>query len=116
MEQLRRRITEDRRLKRPIVVDKNSLVILDGHHRYQALKGMGMSRIPAQLVDYKNGEVRVYLRRKELLMKMIKEYVVKKASEGKLFPSKTTRHLIKNRIGIINYPLKFCYDGERRKT
>jgi ParB-like chromosome segregation protein Spo0J len=105
VEQIKQRIIDDSCLKRPIIVAKKSLVILDGHHRYQALKRLGMTRIPVQLVDYNNGEVRVYLRRKELLVELIKEAVLQRAREGRLFPNKTTRHLIKKRAGIINFPI-----------
>ncbi|TSC53684.1 MAG: transcriptional regulator [Microgenomates group bacterium LiPW_16] len=111
VEELRGRIRRDGCLKRPIVVTKNSLVILDGHHRFQALKRMGITKIPAQLVDYKNGEVRVYLRRKELLIQLIKEAILKRVEEGKLFPPKTTRHLIKNRAGVINFSLEKLKNG-----
>jgi len=106
VEQLRRRITEDRRLKRPIIVDKKSLVILDGTNRYHVFQRMGIKKIPVQLVDYSDGEVRVYLRRKELLVELIKEAVLRRGEEGRLFPNKTTRHLIKKRAGIINYSLE----------
>ncbi len=103
--ELAKRIRLDCMLKRPIIVAKKSLVILDGHHRYTALKRMGYKKIPAQLVDYHDGEVRVYLRRKELLIELIKEAVLRRAEEGRLFPNKTTRHLIRKRTGVINYSL-----------
>ena len=106
VEILRRQMMEDGRLKRPIIVDKNSLVILDGHHRFTALKRMGYKKIPVQVVDYNSQDVRVYLRRKELMIELVKEAVLKKVKDGKLFPSKTTRHLIKGRIGKINYSIK----------
>ena len=105
---IRRQLMDDGKLKRPIVVDRDSMVILDGHHRYTALKRMEIKKIPCQMVDYRNGEVRVYLRRKELMEQFIKEAVVRMANSNELFPPKTTRHIIKKRIGLINYPLKIC--------
>lgn len=36
----------------PIVVEKNSYVILEGHHRVNSLKRMGYRKVPAVLVDY----------------------------------------------------------------
>lgn len=96
-------IKSDQRLKRPIIVAKGSYVILDGHHRYEVLKRMNCRRIPAYLVDYAGGEVKVYLRRKDLIGEIIKEAVARRAQEGRPFPSKTTRHLIKNRPGLINF-------------
>ncbi len=36
----------------PIVVEKKSLVILEGHHRVNSLRKMGYRKVPAVLVDY----------------------------------------------------------------
>jgi hypothetical protein len=43
----------------PIIVDKNSLVILDGHHRYYSAKALGIRKIPAILLDYRDERIRV---------------------------------------------------------
>lgn len=37
----------------PIVVDKDSYVILEGHHRVNSLRRMGYRKVPAILVSYK---------------------------------------------------------------
>lgn len=81
-------------VRRPVVVDKDSGVILDGHHRVKALKALGAVKVPVLYVRYKDMGVRVYLRRKELLMDMVKKFVVERAKSHKLFPSKTTRHVV----------------------
>lgn len=100
-------IVSDGCLKRPVVVDRKTLVILDGHHRHKVFKMLGLRKIPVFFVDYLgNNKVRVYLRRKELMVELIKEAVLKRALKGRLFPEKTTRHLIKNRPAKINYSLK----------
>ncbi|HUV46669.1 MAG TPA: ParB N-terminal domain-containing protein [Candidatus Bathyarchaeia archaeon] len=93
-------------LKNPVVVDKETLVLLDGHHRLAALKKIGVKRIPAFLIDYKNSKVKVYLRRKELLTDLIKEAVIRKALINQVFPQKTTRHLLGYRPRNINIKLK----------
>jgi len=81
-------------VRRPVIVDKDSRVILDGHHRVKALKELGAIKVPVLYVRYQDIGIRVYLRRKELLMDMVKQYVVERAKLHKLFPSKTTRHVI----------------------
>ncbi len=43
-----------RGLLHPVVVDKSTYVIIDGHHRVEALKRLGLEKIPALLVDYKS--------------------------------------------------------------
>lgn len=42
----------------PIVVEKNSRVILEGHHRVNSLKRMGYGKVPAILVSYRRIGVR----------------------------------------------------------
>ncbi|AAY80819.1 ParB N-terminal domain-containing protein [Sulfolobus acidocaldarius] len=43
----------------PIIVDKNSMVILDGHHRYYASLSLGLPKIPAIMIDYNSEQVEV---------------------------------------------------------
>lgn len=100
------KIKLDGHLKRPVIAEDTHYVILDGHHRFTALKRMGVRKIPVFLVHYKSDAIRVYLRRKELMKDFIKEVVLKRGAEGILFPPKTTRHLIKNRPNAINCSLK----------
>ncbi len=46
-------------IKRPILVDKNTNVILDGHHRYVFLKRLGMVLAPVYRVDYMSPNIKV---------------------------------------------------------
>lgn len=84
-------------IRRPVVVDKKTNVILDGHHRVEALRTLGAIRVPVMYINYQDMCVRVYMRRKELLMKLIKHFVIEMALSRTLFPYKSTRHLIHNR-------------------
>lgn len=47
------------KLKDPVIVDSNTLVVLDGMHRVAALRELGCRYLPACLVDYQNPNVRV---------------------------------------------------------
>ena len=42
-------IKKDEYIDDPIIVDKNTMIILDGHHRYNALKLLGLSCSPVCL-------------------------------------------------------------------
>ncbi len=98
-------LLRNRCIKNPLVADRKTLVVLDGHHRVNALKKLGASKAPVFLVDYMKESVKVYLRRKNLHMSMIKHAVIGNALRNHLFPIKTTRHVIKNRPRNINVGL-----------
>jgi uncharacterized protein (DUF1015 family) len=59
LKKLTAQIKKDNELKFPLIVDKYSNVVLDGHHRFFALKKLGCKRVPAYLVDYYNPNIKV---------------------------------------------------------
>lgn len=99
------KIKADGFIRNPVVVERKNLVILDGHHRVEVLKRLGAKKVPVFFVDYKDKNVRVYLRRKEFKAENIKEKVIKMGLSNSVFPSKTTRHLIGSRSIKININL-----------
>lgn len=86
-------------VKKAIIVDANSLVVLDGVHRLTALQLLGASRVPAWLVDYSDEDVVVL--GKDRKSKIPKESVVKAAVQGPKFPPKSTRHMVKGKDGAM---------------
>ncbi len=92
-------------IHQPVVVDKKTLVILDGHHRVAVLKKIGIKKVPVILVNYHSKNIQVYLRRKNILMDLIKYTVINKALSSDLLPKKTTRHVINYRPKKINIKL-----------
>ncbi len=104
--EVRRLLRKEGVVRRPVIVDRRSHVILDGHHRVRALRELGAKRVPVCYVQYQSAVVRVYLRKKELLMRLLKQAVLEMARSGRLFPSKTTRHLIQNRPMMKPVPVK----------
>ena len=46
MHELLRQIKHDGLIKSPIIIDKNTMILLDGHHRFNALKSLGMTSSP----------------------------------------------------------------------
>ncbi|MEM2472720.1 MAG: ParB N-terminal domain-containing protein [Sulfolobales archaeon] len=60
-------------LRRPLIIDEKTGVIIDGTHRYEALKSIGVCRVPVVGVDYLSEDevmiaswVRVYVLKKNL--------------------------------------------------
>ena len=80
----------------PIVVTKISgrdrYVILDGHHRFNALKTNSADFVPCIVVDYEDVELGHW--RKEYNA-VTKKDVIRSALTGKKFPKKTTKHTFK---------------------
>ena len=83
---------------RPILVEKHAFVILDGHHRFNVMKRLGFTKIPAVLVDYQGIEVMSW--REDVVV--TKEEVIRRAKEGKLFPPKTSRHIYQAEIEMVD--------------
>ncbi|OGY45821.1 MAG: hypothetical protein A2744_00230 [Candidatus Buchananbacteria bacterium RIFCSPHIGHO2_01_FULL_44_11] len=88
-------ISSNRFFTKPIVVEKEHLIILDGHHRAEALKDLGYRKIPAYLVDYADKKIKVSSRRRGRIIN--KNLIIKRALSGQLYPFRTSRHLILNR-------------------
>ena len=59
VEKLIQSFKEDRYAKHPILVDKETLIVLDGTHRIWAFKHAGYKLIPVCLMNYKNPNIMV---------------------------------------------------------
>lgn len=59
VEKMMERIRNDGYAKHPIIVDKRTLTILDGTHRFAALKELGCKWVPVCLVNYKSHQIRL---------------------------------------------------------
>jgi L-serine kinase (ADP) len=92
LEGLKNEILSDGILKMPICIDKNTCIILDGHHRLQALKRLGCKKIPCVLVDYQSKDISVIPWREG--EKITKETIIDMALSGRKMSSKTSKHMI----------------------
>lgn len=57
VDKMMKRIHNDGYVKHPVIVDKKTLVILDGTHRFVALKRLGCKWVPVCLVNYKSPQI-----------------------------------------------------------
>ncbi|MEM2910894.1 MAG: pyridoxal-phosphate dependent enzyme [Candidatus Bathyarchaeia archaeon] len=94
LKELKNEIASDKILKHPIVADKNTNVIIDGEHRFTALRQLGCRRIPVIYIDYSSPDIEVQAWRKG--ERLTKEDVIKAGLSGKKLPPKTSKHLIRN--------------------
>lgn len=91
---------------KPIIVDRGSMVILDGHHKWTAAKSLGLTRVPAILVDYLNDEgVLVDVWPDCGKESITKTEVLEMGVSGDVFPPKTSRHTLPFKIPSIRIPL-----------
>src|SRR5205809_93634 len=94
LEQLMDQIRKDGYLRRPVLVADGELVILDGHHRVEAIRALGARRIPAYLIDYFSDIVRLSTWPDAEVSVVTKEDVIRRGRTGDLFPPKTSRHTV----------------------
>jgi L-serine kinase (ADP) len=103
------RIREDGRVDEPILVSEQDHVILNGHHRFAALKALGASRAPTWVVDYLDPEI--VLDRWKPGPPLTKEEVLRRGREARPFPPKTTRHRLAEPLPRHPTPLPLLLDG-----
>jgi len=103
LEKLKKQIMKDKVLKKPIVVDRNTKIIIDGHFRFNSLKQLGCSKIPAFLIDYNSPEILVRAWREN--EKITKENVLSSGLNGIKLPPKTSKNMIKigNKLRHISF-------------
>jgi ParB-like chromosome segregation protein Spo0J len=95
----------------PLLVDRQTMVVLDGHHRLEASKELGCRTIPCFGVDYLNDEeVRLESWREDITL--TKQQVIDMGLSDEVFPFKTTRHLYAIPSSIHPTPLDELIDTE----
>lgn len=87
-----------------VVVDRLSGTIIDGHHRFEALRRLGAALVPVHLVDYMDPAITVRCWR-EGEPAPSKQEVVARAAKGLLYPPKTTRHDFVRVLHPVDAPL-----------
>jgi hypothetical protein len=111
LELLKREILKDGVLKYPIIADEKTHVILDGMHRWLALKSLGYASVPVMLVDAFQSEIHVGKRRIDRYIKnsgqdFTVDQVISTGLSGRLMTPRSTRHFFPfSKFQQINYPL-----------
>ena len=101
----------ERGFYKPIIADRSSLVILDGHHKWTAARVLGLAMVPVLLVDYLvDGGVEVDVWPDCGKASITKQEVLDMGISGDLFPPKTSRHSLPFKIPSIGIPLSELSD------
>lgn len=87
-------------LNYPLLVDADSKIVLDGHHRLHALKQIGVKKAPCFHVDYL---VEVVVKGRDCDVSKIEVYAA--ANNEEPMPPRTTKHILPNELTIpaVNY-------------
>ena len=72
-----------------ILICSKSNMIIDGHHRYTALKELGYKKIPVTLINYFSDKI--ITGKNETLLK---KDIISNSQNNNLYDPKTTKHLI----------------------
>lgn len=87
---------------KPLIVDKITGAILDGHHRYAVAATLELKRIPVICVDYLSDEtITVDIWPGSDRETLSKQDVLEMSLSGDLFPPKTSRHTIAEHLPAI---------------
>ena len=72
-----------------IVCCHKSMLIIDGHHRYFALKELGFKKVPVTHIDYSHKSIRT-----GKLNSIDKEQIIKMGRSNELMEPKSTEHAV----------------------
>ncbi|HYG05698.1 MAG TPA: ParB N-terminal domain-containing protein [Stenotrophomonas sp.] len=100
-EHLARDMTEHAVWRVPIVVERCSYAVMDGHHRLCAAHRLGLAAAPCLLLDYQ--QVQVQASREGYLVTPAE--ILRRALTGDPYPPKTTRHRFDGPLPLCNISL-----------
>lgn len=79
---------------KPLIVDKKTGSLLDGHHRHSVACLLNLNSVPAICVDYFSDEsIIVETWPNSELEEISKKDVIDMSMSGELYPPKTSRHI-----------------------
>ncbi|WP_239250907.1 ParB N-terminal domain-containing protein [Candidatus Nitrotoga sp. M5] len=96
----------------PITLERNSLAVMDGHHRVEAARLLQLQYIPCLFLDY--DQVTVSTSRQNYVV--TPKEIVRRAKSGELYPPKTTRHQFPSLLPICNISLLLLRCNPYRKS
>jgi ParB-like chromosome segregation protein Spo0J len=96
VDELEQLIRRRRAFVKPIVVDRNTMVILDGHCRCGALRRLGFSKVAVKFVDYSSNNITVESWNRK---KVTKREVIEAGLSGSLMLPKSSKHMVRMDFG-----------------
>ena len=91
---------------KPLLVDGVTGTILDGHHRFEIAKRLGLQCLPCVVVDYlEDDSIALMLWPNSDREVITKQDVIDAGMSGDLMSPKTSRHLLSDDLPPISVPL-----------
>lgn len=91
---------------KPLLVDGATGTILDGHHRFEIAKRLGLQCVPCVVVDYlEDDSIALMLWPNSDREVITKQDVIDAGMSGDLMSPKTSRHLLSDDLPPISVPL-----------
>ena len=92
---------------KPLIVDKRTGAILDGHHRHSIAVLLGLKRVPAVCVDYlEDDSIQLGVWPGCGRDSLTKAEVIEMSLSDEVFPPKTSRHMLPDETPPIFVPLE----------
>lgn len=133
LEEIKAMLIKDNFQRDPIIVDKKTLVVVDGHHRLNALKQLGHKKVAVYYINYLEDEniiVRTWypiiLGSSHRLMNLVNEKFINSNSDskqspygelimkGKIFPLKSGRDsIMRTLVGKVRIDYAFTIEIAR---
>ena len=114
-EQLRKMTLRWGGYTRPLLVDRHSGSILDGHHRHDVGIRLGLRLLPVILFDYfEDDSIHVEVWPGGEFKFLSKQDIVEMSLSDEVFAAKTSRHIVEGDIPPIMVPLDVLRQPSRR--
>lgn len=91
----------------PLLLERDTHIIMDGHHRYRVAKALNLSIIPCLRLTYSNPHLTVKSRMPNKDIQP--ENIIQAGLTGNLLAYKSTRHQLAVEFFNIRIPLLFLY-------
>lgn len=104
---LNKKINKEGKWSIPIIIDRDTHIIMDGHHRYRFAQTAGFSVIPCYEMSYSSANVKVFYWKNGEPFSYRK--IVNVVKCGHIFPAKTTRHYFNEIFDEVEVNLKQLY-------
>ena len=97
---LKKKVLDEKMWTRPICIDPHGLV-MDGQHRMEVSKELGLKRVPVVIFDYTDVEIFSLRKNHEVSIELIRNRV----AENNVYPYKTVKHKFPVEIADCNISL-----------